>query len=385
MIVNTSSSIRRAASTAGTAAQAVAELYQGIEQEEIALAVFFASPAYDQKELAAALKEHFGNIPLIGCTTAGEIGPSGYRESSISGFSLSSADFTAVPTLVENLQDMELGHGKDVAMRALNEMRKAGSEPTGDNTFAFVLVDGLSVREEALVSSLYKPLGDINLFGGSAGDDLDFGETLIWHEGKFHHNAAIFSLIQTDLPFKVFRTQHFVPTETKMVVTESDPLKRIVSEINGEPAAREYARMVGLEVEELTPTVFSAHPVVMRVGGEFYVRSIAHVNEDETLSFFCSIDDGIVLTVARGLDMAEGVDHAFEGLRERLGPLQLTIGCDCILRSLEGRDKEIRDDIAKTLEENNTIGFATYGEQYNAMHVNQTLTGVAIGSKSSQQ
>jgi signal transduction histidine kinase len=25
------------------------------------------------------------------------------------------------------------------------------------------------------------------------------------------------------------------------------------------------------------------------------------------------------------------------------------------------------------------IGFATYGEQYNAMHVNQTFTGVAIG------
>jgi hypothetical protein len=26
------------------------------------------------------------------------------------------------------------------------------------------------------------------------------------------------------------------------------------------------------------------------------------------------------------------------------------------------------------------VGFSTYGEQYNGIHVNQTFTGVAIGS-----
>ena len=30
----------------------------------------------------------------------------------------------------------------------------------------------------------------------------------------------------------------------------------------------------------------------------------------------------------------------------------------------------------------NLVGFHTYGEQYNSMHLNQTLTGVAIGPKS---
>jgi hypothetical protein len=28
---------------------------------------------------------------------------------------------------------------------------------------------------------------------------------------------------------------------------------------------------------------------------------------------------------------------------------------------------------------NNAVGFSTYGEQFNGIHVNQTLTGVAIG------
>jgi len=27
------------------------------------------------------------------------------------------------------------------------------------------------------------------------------------------------------------------------------------------------------------------------------------------------------------------------------------------------------------------IGFATYGEQFNSMHVNQTFTGIAIGHR----
>jgi len=37
------------------------------------------------------------------------------------------------------------------------------------------------------------------------------------------------------------------------VVTEADPAKRIVKEINGLPAAEEYARLVGVDVHELTP------------------------------------------------------------------------------------------------------------------------------------
>jgi hypothetical protein len=33
------------------------------------------------------------------------------------------------------------------------------------------------------------------------------------------------------------------------------------------------------------------------------------------------------------------------------------------------------------LAENNVIGFSTYGEQFSAMHLNQTFTGVALGRR----
>ena len=41
--------------------------------------------------------------------------------------------------------------------------------------------------------------------------------------------------------------------------------------------------------------------------------------------------------------------------------------------------KQVKHAISSILLENKVIGFSTYGEQFNSMHVNQTFTGVAIG------
>lgn len=59
-----------------------------------------------------------------------------------------------------------------------------------------------------------------------------------------------------------------------MVVTEADPASRTVLEINASPAAEEYARIIGTDVEDLSPMLFATHPVVVRVGGQDYVRAI---------------------------------------------------------------------------------------------------------------
>ena len=150
-------------------------------------------------------------------------------------------------------------------------------------------------------------------------------------------------------------------------------------EINGRPAAREFARLIDLKITELTPMIFATHPVVVRIGGQYFVRSIAKVNADESLTFFCAIDEGIVLTIAKGVDMVENLQQAFDQVRAAVGPPQLVLGCDCILRRMESEREGIKEKIGRIFSDNNVIGFATYGEQFNSMHVNQTFTGVAIG------
>lgn len=166
-----------------------------------------------------------------------------------------------------------------------------------------------------------------------------------------------------------------------MVVTEADPAHRIVSEINAEPAASEYARIVGIDIGDLTPMVFATNPVMVKVGGRYYARSIKKVNDDGSLNFFCAIDKGIVLTVAKGTDILSKLDDLFLDILKDIGRPELIIGCDCILRSLELEQRQLKHKASRLFADYNVIGFNTFGEQIHAMHVNQTFTGIAIGGQ----
>jgi hypothetical protein len=88
----------------------------------------------------------------------------------------------------------------------------------------------------------------------------------------------------------------------------------------------------------------------------------------------------LVLTLARGVDLVDNLAATFVQVRAEIGRPLLVLGCDCILRRLEIERTGIREEVERILRANQVIGFNTYGEQWNAMHVNQTLTGVAIGN-----
>jgi hypothetical protein len=187
------------------------------------------------------------------------------------------------------------------------------------------------------------------------------------------------TVFQTSCPFEVFKIDHFSPTDQKMVVTEADPNARLVSEINAERAGPAYARILGLDAEQLSPSVFAAYPVVVRIGGEYHVRSIQKLEDDGSLRFYCGIDEGLVLTVANGGDMALNLEQALDGLTIDSGSREIILGFDCILRRLEAEQTQKTLEVSAILRRNKVLGFSTYGEQFKSMHVNQTFTGVAIG------
>lgn len=363
----------------------VAEIHRQLDMPGLCLVMVFTSANCQLDELAAELGHAFGPVPVIGCTTAGEIGMDGYCQGTVMVLGLAAPNFAASAILLRELSTLDL-HGSSGAVRqALNNIRNAAPQFKRGQMFAFTLIDGLSGSEEPVVSALHGALGEIPLCGGSAGDCLRFSRTLVLHGGRWHDNAALFVLVATTLPFRVFKTEHFTVDEQRAVVTAADLNRRIVTEINAEPAAQEYARVVGLDLKMLAPMVFANHPMVVRVGGANFVRSIQKVNEDGSLTFFCAIDEGIVLRAARGIDLTENLRELFAGLRAELGVPVLTLGFDCILRGLEMDEKGIRDAVGRMMADNNVFGFATYGEQFQAMHVNQTFTGVAIGARRTEE
>lgn len=376
--------IRQAYSAATDAQQAAREFYASVAQPGMALVLFFCSSDYDLDALADELNGLFAGIQLVGCTSAGEIGPGGYRDQGLAGVSFSAEACTAVSGCIENLRQFEISSGHALAHRLLRELERKAPQANEQNSFAFLLTDGLSVREEAVARTVQEALGKLPLTGGSAGDGLDFGKTYVYVDGAFRSDCAALALVTTPLPFMVFKTQHLVSTDQRLVITEADTTQRAVKEINGLPAAEEYARLLGIGAKELTPSRFAASPLVVMIDGNNYVRSIQKVNPDLSITFYCAIEEGVVLRIAHGVNLIENLEEAFAQIRTQIGTPQLVIACDCILRRMEIVQLHLEERVGQIFKSNNAVGFNTYGEVFHGVHINQTLTGIAFGISSSE-
>lgn len=372
-------SIRRGQSCSPDERTAVAEFYAAVAQKNLELVMFFSSSKYDLAIISEEINRLFAGIQVVGCTTAGEIGPSGYCSHSLTGVSFASDSFVAVSERIAPLSDFDVATGNKFSQALLQDLESRVPNIEKNNCFAFMLIDALAMREEPVAFTLQYALGNIPLFGGSAGDDQNFIQTQVYSNGQFHSDSAVLIILNTSLPLKLFKTQHFIPTDERLVVTEAQPEKRIVKELNGLSATKEYARLVGVKISELNSLHFADSPVVVMIDGTDYVRSIQRTNTDGSLTFYCAVEDGIVLRVAHGVNLVENLKQAFTKIREEIGSPQLVLGCDCILRNLEISRNGIKDQVEKVFLNNNVVGFCSYGEQFMGVHVNQTLTGCAIG------
>ncbi|WP_171126808.1 FIST N-terminal domain-containing protein [Ruegeria sp. HKCCA4707] len=354
---------------------AITKLASALGGSEHALVVLFVTSKADAASVIAEAASAFAPAPVIGCTTAGELAGQGYTEEQIVAIGLPASHFAVRTILVPDLNDFSAQDIIHEMIRNRNEMTEA--DPYWHHEFTFLLIDGLSTKEDALTSELAVGLGPVPLFGGSAGDGTQFGNTFVLQDGLAYENAAVLTQVRTSCPIKVFKTDHLVPTSQRMVVTDADPANRIVREINAEPAAREYARILGKDPEQLNTFTFAAHPVVVQIGGQHHVRAIQRVDENGDLVFFSAIDEGLVLTMAEPMNMATHLEQELAALTQQEQP-DAILGCDCLLRRLEAQEKQMTGNLSKILSDNRVVGFSTYGEQFNSIHVNQTLTGVAI-------
>ena len=276
--------------------------------------------------------------------------------------------------LIAPLKPMSMkGIARQVRSHAAQFQRTAGW-----NRLALILADGLSKQEDLLVATLEAALGEVPVFGGSAGDNLAFRETFVLHDGQFHTNAALLLLLETDLEFRGLGFDHFLPTERQMVVTNAIPDERLVLEINGAPAALEYARIVGCPVEQLSPQVFAENPMLVRQNMNYHVRAVHDAPGAHALSFLGAIDDGLILTLGRGKEIIETLEAELDVRDGRDGQPDFVLGFDCVLRKLEIEQKQLTGEVSEIFRRRRVVGFNTYGEQHCGVHVNQTFVGVAF-------
>lgn len=369
--------IKRGYSTNPIEHMALAEIYSQIFQEDIGVIILFCSSNYDINKLSVQIKQLMGHHLVFACTTAGEICSSGYINNSITGVSISTKKakfhFIGIP---------------DISNFNLNRAEKIATDFKSNNSnflinsskfVGLLLIDGLSKAEDKFIYSISKSFYPMEIIGGSSGDDLKLENTYVFNQEKFVTNYAALLIIETEIPYFTFKIHNFIPTEKRLVVTESDYDKRIVYELNAEKAAIEYAAALGLEVSQLTTDVFAKYPLMVKVGNEWYVRALVKANPDGSLSFLCSVSEGTVLTIANSKDIVENLKFEFNNLNSLLGNISLIISFDCILRRIELNSKNLIDKANEILCNEAVVGFSTYGEQCNSVHVNHTMTGIAFG------
>ncbi|MGB0506451.1 MAG: FIST N-terminal domain-containing protein [Pikeienuella sp.] len=75
------------------------------------------------------------------------------------------------------------------------------------------MVDGLSLQENTLKAEIAPALREMPLFGGSTGDGVAFEKTWVALNGVVRQDAAVLTLVRTDLEARVFSIDHLTPTE----------------------------------------------------------------------------------------------------------------------------------------------------------------------------
>jgi hypothetical protein len=351
------------------------------------LLVVFASFGYDLRELLDGVAEVAGDVPVIGCSTAGEIGPGPALSQGVVvvGFG---GDFTVRTTYATGLADRARGVGEEVASALL-------PLPDTRNGFVIMLTDSLCGDQQEMIRGAYGILGAaVPLIGGGAGDNLRMVTSRQFYGGKIFQDGVTAAYIGTDGPLGLAVHHGWQCDGTAMVVTASACNE--VHEFDDRPALDVYLDRhhapPGVEKDAQAFAEFAlTRPLAVARRGDVAVRHVLGADPDAR-SLVCAgaVPRGASVWLASG-DVASNLaaaDHACADAVAALGDVTMLalLVFDCAgRRAVLGDDGIVteREAMLRRAGSSPLAGFYTYGEIGRIKGVsgyhNQTVVAVALG------
>jgi hypothetical protein len=376
-------SSEREAGLAGASAATAA-----LRAHDAKLLVVFCSDSYDLDALIGAINERSGGVPLIGCSTAGEISTGGPGDASAvviafggEGFSVATAAATGAS---ERLWDAGaeasacLSNTADLPHRAL-----------------MLLTDGLAGDQQEIVRGAYAVAGaGVPLVGGCAGDDLKMKATFQLHGDRVLTDSVVAAAIASESPLGIGVRHGWRKVGRPMLVTKSSNNR--VYMLDDEPALDVYlAQLDAPEPARTDAAAFTAfaltHPLgLSRRTGEEQVRFVGEADfEERSLGLIAEVPQGAMAWFMEGDE--ESVLRATDAAcTAALAPLQENpplgmIAFDCIARRGVLGDDGIGAEVERVARHAGgapVAGFYTYGEIARTSGVsgfhNQTLVVLAV-------
>ncbi len=354
------------------------------------LLVVFCSESHDLTSIVRQIRERSGGVPLIGCSTAGEIATHGPGDASVVETALGGEGFS-VTTGMATGASYDLRAAGATAARCMSTV-----EIEGGHCVMLLLTDGLAGDQQQIVRGAYQVLGaGVALVGGCAGDDLKMRRTYQVYDDQVLTDAVVAAGIASEAPFGIGVRHGWRRVGEPMLVTRSRGNR--VHTLDDQPALDVYLdrlELGGLVVPDQArmATIAQTHPLgLSRRIGEEQVRFITGGDFDErSLTCAAEVPQGGLAWIMEG-DADSVLAATDAACRDSLAALEGgaplgMLAFDCIARRGVLGEDGVRAEIARVSANAGgapVAGFYTYGEIARTYGVsgfhNQTLVILSIG------
>ncbi len=336
------------------------------------LVVYFVSPIFPVDEVSKLMAEEFPTAQTIGCTTAGEMVSNRMLTGSIVAMACGKGSIPRLKVeVMENIKE-----DKQAVANALKNMGKYFNTPVSrlspSHYVGMLLIDGQSKCEEYINDQIGN-LTNVIFIGGSAATDDPSKPTCVFVNGKTYTDAAVIALMEPTNGFTFLKTQSLSLTDKKLIPTKVDEENRIVYEFNDKPAAEAYAEALNIPVAEL-PNYYTTNPLALVFDAKnYFVRDPHSLLENGAMDFYCSVKEGMELTILQSKDIVTNTRRDIEQVCFNHRNLNAVIEFNCMSRVMELHENRQEQDYATLFRSIPTISFGTFGESYIG-HMNQTST-----------
>ena len=372
--------VRTAQSVEPDTARALHAVLDEVEAESAELVMVFFSERHDLQVLAEVLDARTGARGVAG-SSAGELGPLGFTEGGMSALSLQGDQVRASLEIVPHLTKLSLLPLANIPEMLARRIGRSAQELTSDRHLWLTLLDSRS-RRESLITPFFAHLSpQLGLVGGSLGaEDASFGEPILIHHGRIFHDAGAFALVEYERPFHTFHTTHMSFGESWFKVTRASEDGLTLHELDGRPAVDALAGALGVAAQELSFVLTSQHPFGVRFRGRAFPVATLRTLESGGLVLASPVHPGERVNVLEPGDIVERSREAVaEAIARVGGEARGMLLFHCISRHVDAQQKHRLKELFEAMHQAPLCGFNTLGEQYGAMHVNHSMTGVVFG------
>lgn len=237
---------------------------------------------------------------------------------------------------------------------------------TFKNPSVIITTSGLSLDGQELVEGIISETGNkITMFGGLAGDNSKFEETVTFDKDNITNNGANVLVIDGDkIQVQGLATSGWIGLGAELEITRST--SNIVYEIDNQPALDVYTNYLNVKEEEL-PAIGIEYPLMLnRKDNVEALRAVLGINKDEkSLIFAGSVPQGSVVTFSSspGFDVVDNTISALNHFYEEYPKADIFLLFSCMARHL-ALGPIIAEEISFASKnwDAPVIGFFTYGE-----------------------